>query len=154
MPQCTGKCELLCATLPAAAGGLTQAWSPGCRSPEDGARRSGHQNGHTRESRDEPAGTLPLLGSEDHGPLWFEGDCANCCADYMTECCCPVGAPGGSHSRHHADGASAQAGSGIAYGLNTNEHQGYDRRWGSKSSACSFGADASVQLARTQLHHA
>lgn len=43
-----------------------------------------------------------------------------------------LGAAGGQprhHSRHHADGASAQAGSGIAYGLNANEHQGQDRRW-------------------------
>ncbi len=48
------------------------------------------------------------------------------------EPCDPVPFAGGEcaqhHSRHAADGASAQAGADIAYGLTASEHQGKDRR--------------------------
>lgn len=39
------------------------------------------------------------------------------------------------HSRHAADGASAQAGADIAYGLTASEHQGKDRRFVAVTSA-------------------
>jgi hypothetical protein len=60
--------------------------------------------------------------------------------------CDPVPFAGESaqhHSRHAADGASAQAGADIAYGLTASEHQGKDRRCVTvTSSKTTFGSTA------------